>query len=891
MLAQRQTLEIYIDRAGNDGIYPVLARVLETNQQARGALQLPAIADELVNARRWLAMGNVAADDVKEFGARLFDALFRDQLRTLYDLLNATHSQAPALWLVTDDASVGQIPWELLYDRRCPDLLAMQTPIVRGLTIGAPTTSLPVDGVLRVLVATAFPVGLEPLQGETETQQLARALHDARGGVQITTLPHATVSALQNTLREAEQHGAPYHILHLLCHGSVDPVTGESFLLLENAQGEAEIVQPSMLATLLRDHGLQLVFLNACHSAVVPASNLAPGFAQALLGIGIPIVVGMQAPIAEVDALRFATELYAAIADGRSVDAALLDVRRVTHHRSVGGDVAPALPVCYTRTMPARLLGIAQPPHGSPRWRAIWQATVAALALIVGVIGGYLTLRDFFCAPPLRAGLPVALATVCNALTPEQPPVIVLPTAPSLQLLGDFKIAIAEFAIVDQMGRATAHNKGSEQATYLYQALVQDLENNTDVLSSLVIGAQVSPQQVGAIEGDNYQAQVDHAVRRARELGADLLIFGNMTILPDRTVADLYFYLAPTQLYAAEEMAGDYRLLDRIEVSGSILDNAVTNSELRGHLLGYTQALAASVFGIGYFNRQQYNEASRWLEIAREELTKGGGRQQLAVIELFLGSTAAQLGDLPLAHSYYNAAIDHVPDLARAFLGRGQVRFLREYIAGGCTKDRINVSEIERAQADYQEALSLRAGDLAAIPTKVNLYQGIAYLCLALAQAGQNYWDQSQRHLERVVTEFETSGDSRLQYLAGQAYARIGVLHLALAQRNQPEGAFDGAHLQAAAQSFTQAVSLSRIAAELAFSHLYLAMISALQEQCSSAQEHLAKADQFYAAQSARDNTSLGFLRFTEEFNRLRAQFVSGAIKVRCPTVDVIGEG
>lgn len=886
MLAQRQTLEIYIDRAGNDGIYPVTARVLETNQQARGALLLPVTADDLANARRWLAMGNVAADDVKEFGARLFDALFRDQLRSLYELLCATWSQAPALWLVTDDASVGQIPWELLYDRRYPDLLAMQTPIVRGLTIGTPITSLPVDGALRVLVATAFPAGLEPLQGEAETQQLAQQLHEAPGGVQITTLPHATLSALQNALREAEQHSASYHVLHLLCHGAVEPVTGASFLLLENAQGEAEIVQPSMLATLLRGHGLQLVFLNACHSAAVPASNLAPGFAQALLGIGIPIVVGMQAPTAEVDALRFAAELYAAIADGRSVDAALLDVRRVTYQRSVGGEITPALPVCYTRAMPAQLIGGAQTLRHSPWWRALWQATVATLALIVGVIAGYLTLRDFFCAPPLRASLPVAFSSVCNVLNPDQPPVIVLPTASPPQLLGDFKIAIAEFAMVDQMGRATAHKKGSEQATYLHQAFVQDLENDTNALSSLVIGAQVNPQQVGAIEGDNYQAQIDHAVRRARELGADLLIFGNLTVLSDRTAADVYFYLAPTHLSGAEEMAGDYRLLDRLEVAGSLLDNAVTNSELRSHLLAHTEALAAFAFGIGYFNRQQYNEASRWLETAREELVKGGNRQQLAVIELFLGSTAAQLDDLPLAQSFYNAAIAHDPGFARALLGRGQVRFLRERAAGNCTKDKIHVAEIEHALADYQEALSLRASDLAAIPTKVDLYRGTAYLCLALARAGENYWEQSQSHLERVVTEFEMAGDTRLQYLAGQAYARIGVLHLALAQRDQPEGAFDSVRLQAAEQSFTRAASLSRIAAELAFSHLYLARINALQQQCASAQGHLSEAEQFYAAQAANDNTSSGFLRFTEEFNRLRDQVISGVFEKRCPTSD-----
>jgi hypothetical protein len=609
----------------------VTARVLETSQIARSAMQLAIAADELATAQRWLAAGDGDVLVVQEFGARLFDSLFTGTVRMLYDDLTAESGHAPALWLVIDDIGVAQIPWELLYDRRQPDLVALRSPIVRGATVATPAAMRPIDaGPLRVLVATAFPSGLEMLQGHTETQSIASALDDQAGGAQITDLPHATVSRLQNALREAEQRGAPYHGLHLICHGYVDPATGASVLLLEDENGDAEVVDPSGLATLLRGHGLRLVFLNACNSASVPINNLAPGFAQALLGACIPMLVGMQAPVVEVDALRFTAEFYASLADGRSVDAALLDVRRIAHQRSAGGSAALAIPVCFTRIMPAQLINPSISPPEGVWWRQLWKVAAATAVLLVGLIGGYLTVRDFLCRAPLRAGLPAVIGGACDVLAPEPPPVVIVPTVtPAPQLTGDFKIAVAEFAVVDDTGQTAPNLKGGELAHHLYTALKADLEQRMDSSTPFVIGATLAPHDVGVIEGDSYETQVDNAVRRGRELNADLLIFGNLGISPDKTVADIYFYLAPTQLHAAEEMAGNYLLMDRVEIDGNLLNNAVTNSELRNRLLSQSGGLADFIFGIGFFNRQQYLEASRWLDSAKQSFRFSSIRDKL----------------------------------------------------------------------------------------------------------------------------------------------------------------------------------------------------------------------------------------------------------------------
>jgi len=116
-------------------------------------------------------------------------------------------------------------------------------------------------------------------------------------------------------------------------------------------------------------------------------------------------------------------------------------------------------------------------------------------------------------------------------------------------------------------------------------------------------------------------------------------------------------------------------------------------------------------------------------------------RNQRAVVERFLGSTAAQLGDLPLAHQSYQTALDLDPRFARALLGRGQIDFLLERIASNCVRGATDVAAIQRVLEEYQNALGLTADPLAAIPTKVDLYAGTAYLCLAFAEAGDENWE------------------------------------------------------------------------------------------------------------------------------------------------------
>ena len=99
---------------------------------------------------------------------------------------------------------------------------------------------------------------------------------------------------------------------------------------------------------------LRLVFLNACEGGVSGAVSPFTGVAGALVQQGVPGVIAMQRVISDRGGIRFAQELYSALADGLSVDAAITQGRMALH--SLGDHEWP-IPVFFTRAPDDRLFG------------------------------------------------------------------------------------------------------------------------------------------------------------------------------------------------------------------------------------------------------------------------------------------------------------------------------------------------------------------------------------------------------------------------------------------------------------------------------------------------------------------------------------------------------
>lgn len=337
-----------------------------------GIFQMPLTPEELWKLRDGFALENGrdgtvrdAASEARpsfrpeEIGARLFDALFTDQVRRLLaeslTLLpeDGEHGLRIKLSFDPGAGALNQLPWETLFweDRREFLNLGRKTPLVRYLNVPRamrPRLSFP----LRVLLASACPPGVDFLDLDGETRKVEDALKRLPG-VEVHPLVHATPQGLRDKLLEQ-----PFHVLHFMGHGSFDVRSGDGALLLEDEDGRAARIPGRVVANLLRDFSsLRLTFLNACRTACsTSVEGLDPfgGVASALVMAGMPAVLAMQFPVSDEAAIQFSTGFYRRIAAGDPVDAAATEGRMAVHLKDPGSPEW-ATPALFLRTWDGRL--------------------------------------------------------------------------------------------------------------------------------------------------------------------------------------------------------------------------------------------------------------------------------------------------------------------------------------------------------------------------------------------------------------------------------------------------------------------------------------------------------------------------------------------------------
>lgn len=244
-------------------------------------------------------------DALKEWGTDAYRTLFDRDAKGILEALESGSLPEEGLQIEieSNDPRVLSWPWEALHH---PTLgfLAHHTPITRRLS-EAPTAhtvsrDLPKDRI-NILLVTSRPEG-----DEVEYRSVSRALveyvanDDVSASIYVLRPP--TLDQLKSHL---EAHPNTYHILHFDGHGgyggSVSLGSGEVLkgakgtLLFEKEDGSKDEVAPETLSSILREHKIPVVVLNACQSAMVderaegPFASVAAGFLQA----GVRSVVAM----------------------------------------------------------------------------------------------------------------------------------------------------------------------------------------------------------------------------------------------------------------------------------------------------------------------------------------------------------------------------------------------------------------------------------------------------------------------------------------------------------------------------------------------------------------------------------------------------------------------
>ncbi|MGY1727823.1 CHAT domain-containing protein [Geodermatophilus sp. SYSU D01062] len=314
--------------------------------------------DLVVPAARDLALVAPTTDrrvDVRELGVRLFEAVFSGGLRqALGDAEARARAQARAgvrivLRLPPERPELMALPWELMLDavQGVPMASRRSTPVVREIYRSTRVSEVQMPRELTVLAVVAQVVGLPEVSAARELEAIRRSFSSAE------ILRGATPSALRRRLKE----GPPVHVVHFIGHG-----TPEGLLLESEDARPAPVFGADELGGLL--HGmtqagpdaeshLRFVVLNACHGAAVGATGAFASLADGLVGQGVAAVVAMQWAIPDDIAVRFADTLYARLAGGDRLEAAVADARA-----GMGGGVHAACPALYL----ARTYGV--PPGG-----------------------------------------------------------------------------------------------------------------------------------------------------------------------------------------------------------------------------------------------------------------------------------------------------------------------------------------------------------------------------------------------------------------------------------------------------------------------------------------------------------------------------------------------
>lgn len=249
--------------------------------------------------------------------------------------------------------------WEALCEPGHPPL-ALQAQLLRRSTRQANPVRFHDSPQLRVLLVTARAQDA----GEAAYRTISRPLLDALGdGVQVRVdlLRPGRYSALEDLLRRTStEHGPGYfHVIHFDLHGSVSrprdiaemPYLQSTELegrgvAVDSLQGylyfEPEIEVPAdqgvaqrlyravdamTLTGLLGAHGIPMVLLNACQSAMQVGDSETSLGAQ-LLEAGVQVVIAMSYRVLVESATQFVRCFYQRLFENAPVTEAMRDARR-----------------------------------------------------------------------------------------------------------------------------------------------------------------------------------------------------------------------------------------------------------------------------------------------------------------------------------------------------------------------------------------------------------------------------------------------------------------------------------------------------------------------------------------------------------------------------------
>lgn len=595
--------------------------------------------------------------DVNGYGLALGQALFAD------DACGAAYKETLAVAraanqglrvrLVVEPPELQAIHWERIYHPYAgtwqPLGSTAATPFSRYVAVRQWDRPAPIaHRPLRVAVVIASPADLDSWGLDAIAAAERQALHtlmDGLGTVEPIYLESGSATPpTLNEIRRVLSEGVD--LIHFLCHGAETP--NGTVLYLEDPAGNVDPVTTERLVDVVQLPATQpaCCFLAACESAARTRFDALAPLGPALVDAG-----GVHAAVAMTDlvglntAQAFTAHFYTRLLAHGRVDVAVNEARAL-----VQDEWDWAVPVLFMRVPDGRLLTSKQP---------IWcrAARVALVAMAVLLIAA-------------AVGWPLA-----------QP--YLNPT----QMTGRFKIAVADFGLIDARGRVHSSNIGTALSQLVFDKLNQQYrENYADFVDDDTprvqiwhdsLGPDVKNVTFGVIGGATPDVRAARARRLADRINADLVIYGNLAAGEESTDLQLEFYNnSETWQGEPDAVTGRHVVGEPIRLPPSYETEQVAAVELLDRQLSQrTAALfwitVALTFDI--INRQQ--EALDTLLYAKNELADWEDDDGQALLEYFIGREAFWLRDYDTAVAALSESIRLKPDYANPHITLGAVYY------------------------------------------------------------------------------------------------------------------------------------------------------------------------------------------------------------------------
>ena len=407
-----------------------------------------------------------------------------------------------------------------------------------------------------------------------------------------------------------------------------------------------------------------------------------------------------------------------------------------------------------------------------------------------------------------------------------------------------FNIVVADFGKVDAQGNVTSSSDASTWSAWMFHTLRDEANQLPPDRKVVIWHDSMFPlhirARIGVIEGKTPGERELAAEKKANDLGADLLIYGNFATNQTPATFAPEFYLAKSR-NEADEMRGSQKMGKAFPAPASLdPSDALTNEYLNQNLKPRAAALVWFVRGLLADLSGNFENAYQLFGDGLTQVKDLKNDQGKSVFYYFLGQEALFLSQdenraraffrptdsttkgagvaLERAEKWFSDALAIDPEYARAYFGLGSVFYQRANLIltntfpGDTARADVPLL-LEQAIAKHQRALDLaplEAGSLIAQQARIQL--GLDFYQKGRAALEEkNYADaeqaltQADGNLQQGLAETPKEQHRiRAQVFAAQATVTY-FRGRARAEQNDRDGA--RTNFMAAVTAFTQCVT------------------------------------------------------------------------------------